>query len=200
MDSITITLEDELVSKFGTVDNQLGLGKIIYNVVSHESIVTNGKSLLTFSDTKLNESDNVTPDERERISNLTNTLIHNNYGELIACELYFSKDDVIDLLGYMNRYSSKSIKLEFNNELNVALASITDNPTLVKILQPLQINGCKNCSMSSRVEAEQLLNVMELMSHHMDDESILGIALQHNNRPLLIATGNVSGCISCVKD
>lgn len=200
MNSITFTLEDELLSKFKTKDNQLGLGKIIYDEKANESLISNGKSLITYRNTKLVESVNVSIGERTRMVNLTNTLIHNNYGDMIACELYFSKEDIYDLLGYMERYSSKSIKLEFNSKLKVVLVSTTDNPALVKILQPQQINICKNCDMSSKVEIEQLYNLFVLLSNQMTNESVLGIALQYKDRPLLMATENVSGCISCIKD
>ena len=199
MKKTTVKIEDQLQASFRTVDNEMGLGKIIYNEDSHESIITNGKSLITYTNSQLEESLKVSEGERERISNLAKHLIHSNYGDMIACELYFYKEDVVDLLRYMNEHSCNTIKLTFNNKLNVVLASVDGDASLVKILQPAQINTFKNVDMSCTVEMEQLLNVSELLYQEMTVDSLLGVALQYKGRPVLLATENVSACISCIK-
>jgi len=199
MKNTTIKLEGQLQASFRTANNELGLGKIIYNEDSNESIITNGKSLITYTNSKLEESQNVSEDERERISNLTKHLIHSNYGEMIACEFYFYKEDMVDLLRYMNEHSNSQIKLTFNNKLNVVSASVDGDASLVKILQPAQINAHKHVDMSCTVEMEQLLNISELLYQEMSVDSLLGVALQYSSRPVLLATENVSACISCVK-
>lgn len=194
----TTTLEETLITKFITPSNEQGLGKIIYNEGSNESLISNGKSLITYANTELIESSNVQSHERTQIVKLANTLIHQNYGVLIACELYFSKDDVKDLLEYMDRYSFDKVELTFNGKLGVVLASAVNNPSLVKILRTEQINAFKATDMTSTIEVEQLYNVLELMHQEMSGDSTLGIALQHNNRPVLIATEQVSACIATI--
>src|SRR5690606_7904547 len=109
------------------------------------------------------------------------------------------KEDMIDLLRYMKRHVNNKIKLTFNNKLNVVLASVEGDASLVKILQPAQINTFKNEDMSCTVEMDQLINVSELLYQEMAVDSLLGIALQYNSRPVLLATKNVSACISCIK-
>lgn len=199
MNITSIKLEEELLSLYNVQENEVGLGKIIYNEDRNESVISNGKTLISFANTELEETISVKFNERTLITNLTNNLIHSNYGEMIACELYFSQPDLVELLKHMEEYQSDKLTLTFNNKLNVVLVSPEDNPTLVKILEPQQINKFKSADMVATVELNQLYKTTQLLYNQMSDESVFGLALQYHNRPILMASENISACITCVK-
>lgn len=194
-------LEKLIESKFSTVSNTLGLGKIINIEETGESIITNGKALITFSGVELQEQSNVTEDERFRIKALTDTLIHKNFGDLILCELYFSLDEVNDIVNFLNENIASTIEVIYHQELETVLFKnkVTET-TLVKPMKQSQINSFKSLSGNVTIEALQLYNTLQLVSMNMSDKDILGIAIQHNNKPILIETNKIKSCISVVKD
>lgn len=199
MNITSIKLEEELVSLYSVQENEVGLGKIIYNEDRNESLISNGKTLISFANTELEEIISVKSNERTLITNLTNNLIHSNYGEMIACELYFSKSDIANILIHMSKCRAEKLTLTFNNKSNAVLASTENNPILVNILEPQQINKFKSADMVATVELNQLYKTVQLLYNQMSDESVFGIALQYHNRPILMATENISACITCVK-
>lgn len=196
-----LKLETLIERKFATVSNTLGLGKIINIEESGESIITNGKALITFSGVNLQEQPNVTDDERFRIKALTDTLIHKNYGDLILCELYFSLDEVKDIINFLGENISNTIEVIYHQELETVLfKNKTTETTLVKPMKQSQINSFKSLSGNVTIEALQLHNTLQLVSIDMTEEDILGIAIQHNNKPLMIETNKIKSCISAVKE
>ena len=196
-----LKLESLIERKFATVENTLGLGKIINIEETGESIITNGKALITFSETDLQEQSNVTEDERFRIKALTDTLIHKNYGDLILCELYFSLDEVKDIINFLGENIANTIEVIYHQELETILfKNKNTETTLVKPLRQTQINSFKSLSGSVTVEALQLHNTLQLVSINMTKDDVLGIAIQHNNKPLMIETNKIKGCLTAVKE
>lgn len=197
--TIANNLEEQLLSSFATPENELGLGKIIYNTYTNESLISNGKSIITYANTQLRETKVVKQEEKTRMTNLVNVLIHHNFGDMIACELYFSKQDVGEILSYIRNNPNNMLDLKFDNKLGVVLVTTNEDKALVKILKSKQINDFKTSNEVSTAETTQIYNVLSLIHQGMSEDEVVGVALQHNQRPILVATHSISACISCVK-
>lgn len=189
---------DIITSKFATVDNNMGLGKLIYLEEMNETVITNGKSLVTFSNSKLSNNLLVTDEEKYRINVLVTKLIHTNFGENSLCELMLTKTDINDMLDFVYENITRDIELAFNKELEVLLLK-TNERVLVKIINSNNINSfkCRDCKVT--VEALQLYNVLDVVTAGLNANGTVGLAIQNNNAPLLIESEEVKACVTTIK-
>lgn len=187
-----------ITSKFSSPENEMGLGKLVYIEELNETVITNGKSLVTFSNSKLSNNEDVTNEEKFRINTLVTRLIHLNFGEQSSCELVLNKADINDILNFVYENITGSIELVFDKNLEVLLIKSNER-VLVKIINSNNINKVKCENGKVTVDAIELYNVLDLIADTMNESEVVCLGIQKENKPLMIECDTVKSCITSIK-
>lgn len=192
-----IELEKLLLAEFEVVENNIGIGKLIIDKDYNESLITNGKSLIVYSNLLLTESF-ISNEERVRVTNLSRRLIKQRVNVTPQSELYLTKQNVEYLITYLETLKcNDALEVRYNSKSNrLLLTDITSS--IIKMLK-LSFNDFKNKDVGIRVESNELLKILKLINREMMTNSLLLLTIQANNKPLILETYEVSACISCVK-
>lgn len=192
-----IELEKLLLAEFEVVENNIGIGKLIIDKDYNESLITNGKSLIVYSNLLLTESF-ISNEERVRVTNLSRRLIKQRVNVSPQAELYLTKENVEYLITYLETLKcNDALEVRYNSKSNRLL--LTDSTSSIIKMLKLSFNDFKNEDVGIRVESNELLKILKLINREMMTNSKLLLTIQANNKPLILETYEVSACISCIK-
>lgn len=191
-------IQEYLVHNYQSPQNELGIGKVMHIEHSNESIVTDGISLISLTDTQLQDENSVTVEEKCRIKSLANTLIHNNQGEKVVAEITLTKSDVKDLLVHLSTPANNThTHVQYNRTFKSVGVFNTPDSVWIKYMGNDIATGE---DVSESVYTAQLVKVLEVVDLVIDDSDVVTILIQSNMRPILINNDKVKACISCYKN
>lgn len=190
-------LERLLLSEYSVVENEVGLGKLILNEAYNEVLITNGKSLITYKNVKLEESTSISDEERLRIISLSSKLIKQRMSKDIMSEIYLGKDNLEYLIYYLHKLNGEEVELKYIHKSNRLMISNTSAP-LINMLK-LSHSNAYNADSKVKLDSEELRRVLLLMYREMKENAQLNIIIQANEKPTILEMDSVSACISCNK-
>lgn len=197
MNTTYAIIEELLLNEYSVSENSIGLGKIIVTDCYTESLITNGKSLITYLNIKLKESDLINDEERLRIVNLSRKLIKQRLTKDTLCELYLTKKNVSYILEYLHKLNINSvIELKYNHVSN-RLFIMNEPTTLIKMIN-ISFKNNTNVNGVVKLDVGELIKVMKLIYIEMSHGNELLLTIQTKNKPIILNMNNVSACILAI--